>query len=216
MRSPARDVDPQTNLHLLLLPVEVLDGGGHDGGRGAPDIRYQRSPAADLDGGVIRFLTGPASSPAWAPSATTVNGKESTTAAPIAIPAVTDERRSPMNLRGRPDPTRSISTSPRMNVAAEEPRWPAALADQALRMLTVASASIRRSTVMARASRVCSSTMSSSFRIPPSRVRSPRLQARVCRNRPGGQLEDSGSRSKIGDVETDHNRTAQYPGLTIH
>jgi hypothetical protein len=59
MRSPARDVDSQTNLHLLLLPVEVLDGGGHDGGRGAPDIRYQRSPAANPDRGVIRFLTGP-------------------------------------------------------------------------------------------------------------------------------------------------------------
>jgi hypothetical protein len=37
----------------------VLNGGGHDGGRGAPDIRYQRSPAADPGGGVIRFLTGP-------------------------------------------------------------------------------------------------------------------------------------------------------------
>jgi hypothetical protein len=32
MLRPARDVDPQTNLHLLLLPVEVLDGVGHDGG----------------------------------------------------------------------------------------------------------------------------------------------------------------------------------------
>jgi hypothetical protein len=32
MRSPARDVDPHTNLHLLLLPIVILDGGGHDGG----------------------------------------------------------------------------------------------------------------------------------------------------------------------------------------
>src|SRR4029453_10407006 len=44
-------------------------------------------------------------------------GKESTTAAPIASAAVTDERRSPTNLRGRPDPTGSISTSLSMNVA---------------------------------------------------------------------------------------------------
>src|SRR5512132_4636648 len=43
-------------------------------------------------------------------------GKESTPAAPIAIAAVTDERRLPMNLRGRPDPTGSISTPLRMNV----------------------------------------------------------------------------------------------------
>src|SRR5215216_6670955 len=57
-------------------------------------------------------------------------GKVSTTAAPIAIAAVTDERRSPMNLRGRPDPTGSISTSLSMNITADEPRWPATLIDQ--------------------------------------------------------------------------------------
>src|SRR4029450_164445 len=57
-------------------------------------------------------------------------GKESTPAAPIAIAAVTDERRSPMNLRGRPDPTGSISTPLRMNVAADEPWWPAAVGHQ--------------------------------------------------------------------------------------
>jgi hypothetical protein len=47
MRSPARDIDSQTNLHLLLLPVV---GPGRRRSRrreGAPDIRYQRSPAAD-------------------------------------------------------------------------------------------------------------------------------------------------------------------------
>jgi hypothetical protein len=58
MRSPARDVDPQTNLHLLLLSVAVMDGGGHDGGRSTrhslSEITSSRSGR-----GVIRFLTGP-------------------------------------------------------------------------------------------------------------------------------------------------------------
>jgi hypothetical protein len=59
MLRPARDIDPQTNLHCCSSRSRVLDGGSHDGGEPAPDIRYQRSPAADPDRGVIRFLTGP-------------------------------------------------------------------------------------------------------------------------------------------------------------
>src|SRR4029453_14616865 len=47
-------------------------------------------------------------------------GKESTPAAPIAIAAVTDERRLPMSLRGRPDPTGSISTPLRMNIGLDD------------------------------------------------------------------------------------------------
>src|SRR5512133_1360337 len=57
-------------------------------------------------------------------------GKESAPAAPIAIAAVADERRLLMNLRGRPDPTGSISTPLSMNIAADEPRWPTAVGHQ--------------------------------------------------------------------------------------
>jgi hypothetical protein len=105
MRSPARDVDPQTNLHLLLLPVA------------GPERRRSRR----REGSTRHSLSEIASSrsrrwrhqvpnrampprrrgPRPPPRST---AKESTTAAPIAIAAVTDERRSPMNLRGRPDP----------------------------------------------------------------------------------------------------------------
>src|SRR5512132_3282678 len=90
--------------------------------------------------GVIRFLTGLAPrrrGPRPPPRST---GKESTPAAPIAIAAVTDERRLLMNLHGRPDPTGSISTPLRMNVAERQQHRPGRIIDGGVDQAVLAAA----------------------------------------------------------------------------
>ena len=118
MLRPARDVDSQTNLHLLLLPVEVLDGvvttAGVSTRHSLSEITSSQSRPWRRQ--VPNRATAPRRRGPRPPPRST--GKESAPAAPIAIAAVTDERRLLMNLRGRPDPTGSISTPLSMNVAA--------------------------------------------------------------------------------------------------
>jgi hypothetical protein len=104
MRSPAGDVDADTNLHCCSFR-RGRAGGGHDG------ENQHQTFAIRITSGWSRpwrhqVPNRAGSSPAWAPSATAVNGQGVGTAAPIAVAAVTDERRSPMNLRGPAEPHR--------------------------------------------------------------------------------------------------------------
>src|SRR6266540_5931074 len=90
---------------------------------GKASTRHSLSGIAAGTHDITRFLTSARSrrGPRPPPQST---GKESTQAAPVAIAAVTDERRSPMNLHGRPDLTGSISTRLRMNVAEGQQHRP--------------------------------------------------------------------------------------------